>query len=139
MTSSGCRSSRIVTSPSGAWASVPRNVSGGHPGHPARQAGPRRAAIQTTSVSVDREDRDDPVAELDEGVVALAGKNDPSSQPGHASQPSPEEVSRTAAPVTMIRYSAIADATAIARKRAGDTARRATRPCDRRPRASVRS
>ena len=51
---------------------------------------------------------------------SFAGNGCPAWQPGHDSQPRPEEVSRTVAPVTTISQSAVADVIASVRKSEGE-------------------
>ena len=63
---------------------------------------------------------DEPVPELDERVDVLLGQRRPRSQPGQWLQPSPESVSRTAAPVPTISQRRNTFVHATWTKRAGE-------------------
>ena len=65
------------------------------------------------------EEADDAVPELDERVVALLRAGTCSPQRGQFSQPRPEPVSRTVAPLTVTRMSATSAAYAVRRNAPG--------------------
>src|SRR3954471_11567136 len=58
---------------------------------------------------------------------SLAGSGCPCSQPGQWRQPSPESVTRTAAPVTTISHSAPSETSVSWKKRAGESSTRRRR------------
>ena len=93
----------IVSSPSGACATVPRKVSALT--HVTQRGRPavRGAASQATSVSTSGKSANTRFPNSIAEWSPTAGKNAPSWQPGHDSQARPEPVSRTSAPVRMIR------------------------------------
>ena len=102
-TISGCRSSRIVRSPSGACAIVPRKTSAA--AHVTQRPRPlvRGAASQARRVSTIGKSAKTRLPNSIVECSPTAGKNAPSWHPGHDSHASPEPVSRTAAPVMTIR------------------------------------
>ena len=63
----------------------------------------RRAAIQATSVNVSGKIATTRLPNSTNAWWSAAGKNAPGSHPGQPSQPSPDPVSLTAAPLRMIR------------------------------------
>ena len=102
-TISGCRSSLIVSRPSGAWAIVPRKTSAAS--HVAQPGSPRvRGAVtQAARLSVIGKSAKARFPNSITEWCPAAGKNAPSWQPGQDWQASPEPVRRTAAPVRTIR------------------------------------
>ena len=58
---------------------------------------------------------------------SFSGNGCPGWQPGHASQPSPEPVRRTVAPLTTMSHSAEAAVMAMVRKSEGETSKRRIR------------
>ena len=110
-----------------AGAIVPRNV---RPAVHVTQRGrpdARHTAIQSASESTIGKRLNTRLPNSTNAWWLSSGKNDPASQPGHDSQPSPDEVSRTRLPEITIRYSATTVATASRRRPVDDSSRARTR------------
>jgi hypothetical protein len=102
---------------------VPMNVAAAVQTTHRSTAAVRAAAIQARSESVIGKRATTRFPNSTNAWWSSAGKNAPARQPGQDSQPRPEEVRRTVAPLTTIAYSATALAIATVRNRAGVTAK----------------
>src|SRR5438874_8969225 len=96
----------IASKPIGAWASVPRNTASASRGAQRDSAGARRTASQVSKVTAIVIAPTRRLPNSTNACAFLAGSGCPASQPGQSRQPSPESVSRTAAPVPTINHSA---------------------------------
>ena len=117
------RSVATARYPIGACASAPTKTSNAIRRAQAGSPGARRAASHVTRVSVITTPPTSRFPNSTKAWMSFSGSGRPRSHPGQARQPSPESVSRTAAPLPTISQRSSVFARATWTSRAGDTSK----------------